>query len=74
MMPNGAWSSSRSFFSGACGEWSLAITSSVPSLQPGDQRRDVGRRAQRRVHLEVAVEAAQLLVGQKESAGGRPRR
>ena len=38
MMPLGAWSSSRIFFSGACGAWSVAITSSVPSLQAGEDR------------------------------------
>ena len=34
MTPLGAWSSSRVFFSGAWGAWSLAITSSVPSRRP----------------------------------------
>ena len=33
-MPNGARSSSRIFFSGACGAWSVAMISIVPSLRP----------------------------------------
>jgi hypothetical protein len=33
-MPFGHWSSSRAFFSGACGAWSVASTLRVPSVSP----------------------------------------
>ena len=46
----------------ACGAWSVAMQSIVPSRRPATQAVDIGRRAERRVHLGVCV------VG--EAAGG----
>ena len=42
-MPNGARSNSTCFSSAWCGAWSVAITSTVPSSKPVQQRVDVGR-------------------------------
>ena len=55
-IPGGASSNGRSFVSGACGAWSVAMASIVPSAIAGGERGDVGVGAQRRVHLEHRVE------------------
>ena len=47
----------HAFVSGACGAWSVAIASIVPSASAARERVDVGLLAQRRVHLEHRIEA-----------------
>ena len=53
-MPNGASSNAASFASYACGAWSGRDAVDHAVLERRAQRRDVGRLAQRRVHLRVA--------------------
>ena len=76
-MPIGASSNGTSFSSRACGAWSVAMQSIVPSRRPVDQRLPVVLGAQRRVHLQPRVEVLeQRLVGQREvvrrDLGGDP--
>ena len=65
-IPGGAWSSGCSFVSRACGAWSVAIASIVPSASPARTAATSARRAQRRVDLERRVVAGQQFVGEAD--------
>ena len=54
----------------ACGAWSVATMSIIPSASAAPQRRDVGRGAQRRVDLEHRVVADRPLVGEQQVVRG----
>ena len=73
--PFGAASNGTSFSPGACGAWSVAMQSIVPSRSAVDQRLAVRLGGQRRAHLEACgVERA--APPRRSAAGGaaRPRR
>ena len=72
VVPIGASSNGTSFSSRACGAWSVAMQSIVPSLQALDQRLAVVLGAQRRVHLQPRVELLQQdRVGQRQVVRAR---
>ena len=54
-----------------CGAWSVAMQSMTPGANRLDQRLAVVLGAQRRVHLEARVEAADRLVGERQVVRGR---
>ena len=66
IMPGGASVKSSSFSCCACGAWSVAIASSVPSASPARQASRSSARAQRRRHLGVGVVAERGLVGERQ--------
>ena len=65
-MPGGAWSKGTSLASGACGAWSVATASMVPSAEPAQHGGHVGVGAQRRVDLEDRVVARDRGVGEQQ--------